>query len=185
MIDACTADAVKYLDEASAEGDGSLHSLVLRHLAAMQGIGYAVLAVYDKLGELTDAADDSNRQLTEITDTIAMAIPEPRTPILERVCWRLWGRWRAKRAWYTEAGFRLPDAGDVPVLLQALVDAASLRQGTVPGDCMDCVRAQADAELSGQPDAAAGLERCDVHARDGQLSAAYAALRYRLLGGES
>jgi hypothetical protein len=193
MIDACTADAVKYLDDASAEGDGSLHSMVQRHLAAMQGIGYAVLAVHDKLGELADAADDSNQRLAEIADVLAQATPDPADRISWRqrwplLTWRLWGERRAARALGqitdSAATTRIgPD--DRPVLLQALADAASLRQGTIPGDCMDCASVQADAEAAGQPDAAAGLERCDAHARHEYLAAAYAELRFRLLDGAS
>jgi hypothetical protein len=197
--DADAADAAKYLDQASSDsGDGSLRDLVLRHLAATQGVGFAVLAAGDRLGEVVDAvlaagdrlgevagaAEDANRQLAAIADAVAVLAPEPRLGMGRRLSWRLWGRRLAERAWRAEAGTWLSvDADDASVLVQALADAARLRETVTYADCIDCVRARAGARADGN--AADELELCDVHARNNRLSAAYAALRFRLLEGAS
>lgn len=180
--DADAADAAKYLDQASGDAGDSARQMAHRAIAALQGIGFAVLATGDRLGDLLDAADDANRQLGEIADAVAILAPEPRTGTWRRLYWRLRGRRLAGQA---EAGTWLPvGAGDVPVLAQALADAARMRQVPVYGDCIDCVRARTAALAAGTPDASADLERCDVHARESQLAAAYAALRFRI-GGAS
>jgi len=49
MSSLSAAAAAKFLDEAAGSGPGELRDLVLRHLAVMQGIGWALMAVHDQL----------------------------------------------------------------------------------------------------------------------------------------
>ena len=58
------ATAAEFLDEAAAAGDG--RDLAARQLAALQGIGYALLAVCDQLADTTDGVADCATQLSEI-----------------------------------------------------------------------------------------------------------------------
>jgi hypothetical protein len=73
--------AAEFLDEAAADGDG--RDLAVRQLAAMQGIGYALLAVCDQLADATDAVADCATQLSEIAGAVDGV---RREPLGSRVC---------------------------------------------------------------------------------------------------
>jgi hypothetical protein len=62
------ATAADFLDEAAADGDGE--DLGVRQLAALQGIGYALLALGELLAEGTDATADCATQLAGVIDAI-------------------------------------------------------------------------------------------------------------------
>jgi len=61
------ATAAEFLDEAAA-GDGK--DAAVRQLAALQGIGYALLALGDQLADGTDAAADCATQLSGIAGAV-------------------------------------------------------------------------------------------------------------------
>lgn len=170
-----TSDAVKLLDAAACGEDDSVRRLVMRHLAGMQAVGYAVLAVDERLGALATAVAGTSEWLAEIADRLP-----------DRYAARRARRWwpRARRRTELAAASQLVTGNDVPVLLQALADAAGQRLDRAGGDCLSCVRERVTAREAGTPEAAADLERCGEHARDVELAAAYAVLRFRL-GGEA
>jgi len=60
------ATAAEFLDEACAGRDAK--DLAARQLAALQGIGYALLALGEQLADATDAAADCATQLAGIAD---------------------------------------------------------------------------------------------------------------------
>jgi hypothetical protein len=84
------ATAAGFLDEAAADGEG--HDVAVRQLAALQGIGWALLALGDQFADGTDAAADCATHLAGIVDAIdglrqapgrltgllARYLPEPR-----------------------------------------------------------------------------------------------------------
>jgi hypothetical protein len=61
------ATAAEFLDEAAA---GDSKDMVVRQLAALQGIGWALLALGEQLADGTDAAGDCATQLSGIADAI-------------------------------------------------------------------------------------------------------------------
>ena len=61
------ATAAEFLDEA-ADGDG--RDVAVRQLAALQGIGWALLALGEQIADGTDAAADRATQLSGIADAI-------------------------------------------------------------------------------------------------------------------
>jgi hypothetical protein len=58
------ATAAGFLDEAAADGDGQ--DVAVRQLAALQGIGWALLALGEQIADGTDAAADCAAQLAGI-----------------------------------------------------------------------------------------------------------------------
>ena len=60
--------AAEFLDEAAADGDG--RNLAVRQLAALQGIGWALLAVCDQLADANDAGADCAAQLAEMAGAV-------------------------------------------------------------------------------------------------------------------
>ena len=60
--------AAEFLDEAAADSDGK--DVAARQLAALQGIGYALLALGEQLADATDAAADCATQLSGIADAV-------------------------------------------------------------------------------------------------------------------
>jgi hypothetical protein len=62
------ATAAGFLDEAAADGDG--RDLAVRELAALQGVGYALLAVCDQLADVTDGAADCATHLSGIAGAV-------------------------------------------------------------------------------------------------------------------
>jgi len=62
------ATAAGFLDEAAADGDG--RDVAVRQLAALQGIGWALLALGEQLADGTDATSDCAMQLSGIADAI-------------------------------------------------------------------------------------------------------------------
>ena len=62
------ATAAGFLDEAAADGDGQ--DVAVRQLAALQGIGWALLALGDQFADGTDAAADCATHLAGIGDAI-------------------------------------------------------------------------------------------------------------------
>ncbi len=61
------ATATGFLDEA-ADGDG--RDVAVRQLAALQGIGWALLALGDQLADASDAAADCATRLGGIADAV-------------------------------------------------------------------------------------------------------------------
>jgi hypothetical protein len=170
--------AEAFLDEATWDGLG--YPSALDHAAcqvtALRGIGYAVLALEDRLGGLLDAADDSNTQLTEIAGAARDLRPEHRRPVrdwLTRLAWRYWGSWRTGRRQRTLAACPAPpvlSAEDDAMVRRALADAAEWRSRRGEGTgCDGCMTA--------------GPGKCRDHCRDDDLASAYEALRVRR-GGE-
>jgi hypothetical protein len=64
------ATAAGFLDEAAADRDGDGQDVAVRQLAALQGIGWALLALGDQFADGTDAAADCATHLAEIGDAI-------------------------------------------------------------------------------------------------------------------
>jgi hypothetical protein len=62
------ATAAGFLDEAAVDGDG--RDLAVRQFAALQGIGYGLLAIADQLADGTDATADCATQLAGITGAL-------------------------------------------------------------------------------------------------------------------
>jgi hypothetical protein len=62
------ATAAGFLDEAAADGDG--HDVAVRQLAALQGIGYALLALGEQFADVADADADCATQLAGIGDAV-------------------------------------------------------------------------------------------------------------------
>jgi hypothetical protein len=62
------ATAAEFLDEAAADSDAK--DLAVRQLAALQGIGWALLALGEQIADATDAAADCAAQLAGIGDTV-------------------------------------------------------------------------------------------------------------------
>ena len=58
------ATAAEFLGEAAADGDG--RDLAVRQLAALQDIGWALLAACDQLADVTGGVADCATQLSEI-----------------------------------------------------------------------------------------------------------------------
>ena len=69
------ATAAGFLDEAAADGDG--RNLAVRQLAALQGIGYGLLAIVDQLADIADTGADQAGQLGEIGGYVADLYREP------------------------------------------------------------------------------------------------------------
>jgi len=69
------ATAAEFLDEAAVDGDG--RNLAVRQLAALQGIGYGLLAIVDQLADVADTGADCGGRLDEIADYIADLSGEP------------------------------------------------------------------------------------------------------------
>jgi hypothetical protein len=62
------ATAAEFLDEAAADSGG--RDLAARQLAALQGIGYALLALGEQLADGTDATADCATHLSGIADAV-------------------------------------------------------------------------------------------------------------------
>jgi hypothetical protein len=62
------AAAAGFLGEAAADGDG--RDLAVRQLAALQGIGWALLALGEQLADGTDATADCAGQLSGIAGAV-------------------------------------------------------------------------------------------------------------------
>jgi hypothetical protein len=62
------ATAAQFLDEAAADRDSK--DMAIRQLAALQGIGYALLALGEQLADITDATADCATQLSGIADAV-------------------------------------------------------------------------------------------------------------------
>jgi hypothetical protein len=62
------ATAAEFLDEAA--GDRDSKDVAVRQLAALQGIGYALLALGEQLADATDATADCATQLSGIAGTV-------------------------------------------------------------------------------------------------------------------
>ncbi|GEM_PF-6024977 len=67
--------AAEFLDEAAADGDG--RDLAVRQLAALQGIGWALLAVCDQVADGNDGVAGCATQLSEIAGTVDGLYREP------------------------------------------------------------------------------------------------------------
>lgn len=112
------ATAAEFLDEAAAADTGSLRDLVLRHLAAMQGIGWALIAVREQLADHAEAATASSDHL-ECIAGLASELADG-----------------DHRATSPALGPR-----DLVTVRQALEDAAAWRAMRSEGaGCGDCVR---------------------------------------------
>lgn len=119
--------AERFLDDAAGD---ALSGRRESQPAALQGIGYALLAVGDRLGAVLDAADDRNAQLEQIREAVEMLHREPRLTLrqwLSGLAWRLWGARRLERAWRREAAWRTPvgtfTENDITIIVQALAEA--------------------------------------------------------------
>jgi hypothetical protein len=62
------ATAAQFLDEAADDRDSK--DMAARQLAALQGIGYALLALGEQLADATDATADCATQLSGIADAV-------------------------------------------------------------------------------------------------------------------
>jgi hypothetical protein len=62
------ATAAAFLDEAAVGGDG--RDLAVRQLAALQGIGWALLALGEQLADVADATTDCATQLAGIAGAV-------------------------------------------------------------------------------------------------------------------
>jgi len=96
-----------------------------RQVAALQGIGWALLAVCDQLADLADAAADNGGQLAEIACAVeALTAPRPRrardslTAILARLL-------HIGRAGRPRAGTVELTSAQAVIVRQALADAAA------------------------------------------------------------
>lgn len=120
--------AAEHLDE--ADSPSSTHEG--RKLDALRGIGWAILALDDRLAAVLDAADDRNTQLEGIADAVGLLHREPRLSLrqwLSGLAWRWWGARRAERAWRGEHAGQPPlgtavlAGEEITLVQQALKDA--------------------------------------------------------------
>jgi hypothetical protein len=79
------ATAAEFLDEAAADSDGK--DMAVRQLAALQGIGWALLALSEQLADGTDATADCATQLAGIADAVD-ACTGSRSPAVSAARWR-------------------------------------------------------------------------------------------------
>ena len=139
-----------------------------RQLAAMEGIGWALLAVCDQLADLADATTDNGGQLAELAtavDGLAETRPRRTRSGLTAAFGRLT---RTNSIPWRSVAFTAPQA---VIVRQALADAAAWRAWRAEGrDCASC--------------AAADSGKCAEHTGDEDLADAYEAMRARLPGGD-
>lgn len=208
-----TAIAEGFLDEA-AEGGTELRDLVVQHLAAMRGIGYALLEIGERAGALADASDDRNLRLEELAEHLEFIAGSSQDlvtadrPAGGRDAPRWWQLRRRRTAAcldqrLQEAADTISDArlaepgglylepGEADMVLQALEDAAAWRTGRAweaaaagTGWCPDCRKARDAVREAGGPDAA-DWARCPLHAQDERRSVEYTGLRAGLAGGRA
>ena len=88
------ATAAEFLDEAAADSDAK--DLAARQLAALQGIGYALLALGEQLADATDATADCATHLSGIADAVD-GLHQPACGGLRGVLARLAARFEVKR----------------------------------------------------------------------------------------
>ena len=88
------ATAAEFLDEAAADSDAK--DLAPRQLAALQGIGYALLALGEQFADATDATADCATQLSGIADAVD-GLHQPACGGLRGVLARLAVRFEVKR----------------------------------------------------------------------------------------
>ena len=69
------ATAAEFLNEAAADSDG--RDVAVRQLAALQGIGWALLALGDQLADGNDAVADCATQMSEIAGAVDALWSEP------------------------------------------------------------------------------------------------------------
>lgn len=153
-------------------------------VSALQGIGYALLAVEGRLGAVLDAADDRNTQLERIAAVELLRREPRRTPRqwLSALAWRWWGARRAERlarAWSVtsdgqpaEQETALLAGGEVAVVRQALAEADERHRALGAGHTQGCAQCR---------DLDPGY--CDRHAPEIALADAYGGLWVRLGGG--
>ena len=90
------ATAAEFLDEAAADSDAP--DLAVRQLAALQGIGWALLALGDQLADGNDAAITCGVHLADIATAVEdlhrMPLAGRAHGALDRVAWLRKGRLR-------------------------------------------------------------------------------------------
>jgi hypothetical protein len=169
-----TAESV--LDEAGHSGSTREH----REFCALRGIGYALLAIDERLGTLADAADDRNAQLEQIREAVEILHQEPRrTPRqwLSGLAWRWWGARGAERAWRREHAWSQLTAStltgeDFTVIRLALAEGDERHRALGAGNgCAECGRLDPG--------------KCAEHAPDAVLADLYGGLRARLAGSDA
>jgi hypothetical protein len=168
------------LDDA---GRCSTAELPERQVAALQGIGYALLAAGDRLAAVLDAADDRNTQLDRIADAAGMLRREPRrTPRqwLSGVAWRLRGARRAERlvrSWGVH-----PDQPPIETALLAGDEITLVRQALAEADERHrAISASRECAECGRLDPG----YCGRHAPEMALADLYGGLRARLAGSDA
>jgi hypothetical protein len=141
-----------------------------RQVAAMQGIGWALLAVCDQLADLADAAADNGGQLADIATAVnglTAGRPARARGCLTAVFARLVHATARRSAGTVEL-----TAPQAVIVRHAMADAAAWRAWRSEGhQCTGC--------------AALDPGKCTEHAGDEDLAAAYAALRARLPGTDA
>jgi hypothetical protein len=82
--------AARRLDASEDHGLSPYGDLGKRQLAALQGIGYALLAIADQLADATDTAADATAHLEQLAMTAdELASPAPGTRRTRLWAWRL------------------------------------------------------------------------------------------------
>jgi hypothetical protein len=158
-----------------------------RKLNALRGIGWALLAVDDRLGGLLDAAGDVNGRLAaiaavheEIADAAAR-VSSAHRPAAGR--WRLRGRRRAVPAVPADGAVlgngQVLSAAETALVAAAVGEASARRRSPDTSGCAACCIARGRARDNGVPDSAADLEQCRFHARHTEQSAVLASIRSR------
>jgi len=170
--------AETFLDGAAGDAGPGWRDLAVSQLTALQGIGYALLAVGDLLGAVLDAADDRNAELGQIREAVEMLHREPRLTLrqwLSGLAWRLWGARRLERAWRREAAWGTPAGsftdGDITIIVQALAEADERHRALgASAGCAEC----------GQFDPG----KCPGHGAEAALADVFGGLWARLAGSD-
>jgi hypothetical protein len=84
------ATAAGFLDEAAADGDGQ--DVAVRQLAALQGIGWALLALGEQFADVADADADCVTQLSGIAEAVDGLHREPAARLRDLLARLLPGR---------------------------------------------------------------------------------------------
>lgn len=193
------ATAAKFLDAAATAESGELRDLVLRHLAVMQGIGWAVLAVHDQLAAATGAAGEVADQVGDLAvpaERLADAAqsrarppwrsrrvrePEPRRCLMCRAT-----EADAELEWAGSGSWRCVQSGDCYWRDRARRGPGAV---VVPASAAQTVRrALADAITLRSADGGCGSggdcpdDQCPEHGHDAGLAGEYMSLLARLGG---
>jgi hypothetical protein len=142
-----------------------------RHVAALQGIGFALLAVCDQLADVADATTDNGGQLAEIACSVDDLTIRRRARAREGLTAVFARLAHIRKASPQRPGTVELTAPQAVIVRHALADAVAWRNWHGEGfECTACIT---------------GSGKCAGHSGDEDLADAYEALRARLAGSDT